>query len=157
MTAKASTLLIIRGLPGSGKSTRALSFVQSGAMDVHLEADQFFTDSYGVYRFDPTLVRDAHAWCQRETEKALGEGKSVVVSNTFTQMWELQPYIEIAERSQCGFGVIECTGNWANVHDVPSHQLERMRARWEKLDIGRLFAGNGLPSIYINSPKGACA
>lgn len=132
-------LLLIRGLPGSGKSTRAKSFVETGAMDVHLEADQFFTDSYGVYQFNAALIRNAHAWCQEETEKALRQGKRVVVSNTFTQMWEIKPYADMAARVESGFGVIECDGKWANVHDVPPHQLDRMRARWEPLNMRELI------------------
>lgn len=58
-------LVLIRGLPGSGKSTMARILRQVGYE--HFEADIFFEDR-GVYRYDASRVADAHAWCQRDTK-----------------------------------------------------------------------------------------
>lgn len=123
-------LVLIRGLPGSGKSTLARGMEGFE----HYEADQFFTNAEGAYNYDAAKIKDAHQWCQQETHKALANGKSVVVSNTFTRLFEMQPYYEIAKIFGIELRVVEATGNWPNVHGVPEEVLERMRQRWEVID-----------------------
>lgn len=115
----------IRGLPGSGKSTMAREIVVA-TYAKHYEADAFFMDR-GVYRFDPAKLPAAHKWCQSMTLDALKEGHDVVVANTFTRLWEMQPYMEMGFPIE----VIVARGNWPNVHGVPVEAIERMRARWE--------------------------
>jgi predicted kinase len=107
-----NTLTLIRGLPGAGKTTAAKKMVDQWLVDyfreplcpvvikatVHLfEADDWFYDDEGNYIFDPKDLSKAHQWCQRRTWTALKAGDSVVVSNTFTCRWELEPYLQMAE------------------------------------------------------------
>jgi predicted ABC-type ATPase len=78
------TLYIVRGLPGSGKST----FAQTLECPV-FEADMFFVNSQGVYNFDFTRIKDAHAWCQEMVEDHMfNQHEKIAVSNTFTQEWQ---------------------------------------------------------------------
>lgn len=121
-------LILIRGLPGSGKSTLARQFVAKGY--AHYEADMYFTDADGNYNYVPSQIKHAHEWCQRKTREALDAGGRVVVSNTFSQRWELEPYMCMTAHIQ----VIGCHGEWPNVHNVPAEAIERMRARWEAID-----------------------
>ena len=89
------TLVLLRGLPGAGKSTFAKMLV--GDKDYcHKEADMFFVKN-GKYIFEPNKIREAHEWCQKTTEIFLNNGLSVVVSNTFTQRKEMQFYLDLAQ------------------------------------------------------------
>jgi predicted kinase len=120
-------LTLICGLPGSGKSTMARKIaIDTGAL--HVEADMWVDYSK---RYDPDAVKRAHAICQSQARRALQYGGSVVVSNTFTQRWEMQRYIDTAKLLGVDVVVKACEGNWENIHGVPENAISRMRSRWE--------------------------
>lgn len=121
-------LVIIRGLPGSGKSTMAQEYVKMGFK--HYEADMYF-ERDGQYTFNPNRLRHAHQWCRNAVEKALEQGYNVVVSNTFTQRWEFEPYVEVANDLGAQVDILTATGNYNNVHGVPPEKIEVMKQRWE--------------------------
>ena len=123
------TLFLLRGLPGSGKSTLAKSI--GGA---HFEADMYFIRD-GVYQFDPTSLSAAHAWCLQITETALKNEspEKIIVSNTFTQDWELASYYALAKKYNCQvFSIIvENRHGGVNEHGCPEDKVEIMRNRFE--------------------------
>lgn len=126
------TLILLRGLPGSGKSTLAKQLFNNGY--AHKEADMFFVDSEGNYKFEPSKIKDAHAWCKDETEFLMKyEHSRVVVSNTFTREWEMDSYYELAKKY--GYRVVslivENRHNGENVHGVPLEKIEEMEDRFE--------------------------
>lgn len=126
-------LILIRGLPGSGKSTRARGLAIAGFL--HFEADMFF-ERDGIYEYESSRIKDAHAWCQQMTREALAEGKKVVVSNTFVKLHEIAPYRSMTERVR----VVEAKGIWENVHGVPETTIQKMAERWEALPQDALAA-----------------
>jgi len=126
-------LLLIRGLPGSGKTTMAREYAAMGY--VHCEADQYF-EKDGTYRFAGSRLRAAHDDCLRRAIEAMDAGHPVVVANTFTRRWEMQPYLRAAKKRGINVRILEATGNWPNVRGVPQDAIERMRARWEQVDEG---------------------
>lgn len=122
-------LYLLRGLPGSGKSTLAKSI-----SDVHYEADMYFVNADGEYVFNPALLKDAHNWCQTMTRMAMEYNTpKVVVSNTFTQEWEMEAYYKLAE--DYGYVVfslvVENRHGGINEHGVPVDKLEQMKNRFE--------------------------
>ena len=127
------TLYIVRGIPGSGKSTFAKSIG-----GVHIEADQFFMMN-GKYNFDITKIKLAHKYCQNQNEawmKTDGvqvNNDKIVVSNTFTQEWEMEPYFKLAEKY--GYKtfslIVENRHGGVNEHGVPEDKLEIMKNRFE--------------------------
>ena len=123
-----SELVLIRGLPGSGKSTMARAMTGF----VHLEADMHMMIN-GVYQYDASKVADSHNQCKALVREALGTGHNVVVSNTFSRASEMADYIAIAKGLGVSVRVVEATGRWPNVHGVPQDRIEQMRRRWEKV------------------------
>ena len=133
------TLFIIRGLPGSGKSTFAEKLV--GSDFLVCEADKYFIDKKtGEYKFDPSKIKDAHKWCQDMVETYMKDSlvndqfyREIAVSNTFTQNWEMVPYFDLAKKY--GYKVfcvvVENRHGGKNVHGVPDDKLEMMRDRFE--------------------------
>jgi len=131
-------LILLRGIPGSGKSTLGeiiLQTPQKQTPDV-LSADNFFVDENGKYDFDPSKLKEAHNMCQQKcAERMRLEFSKIVVANTFTQEWEMEPYFEMAKRY--GYRVhtliVENRHGSKNVHNVPDEKLGQMKDRFEIL------------------------
>jgi predicted kinase len=123
-------LIIVRGLPGSGKSTFSKSLGGE-----HIEADMFFVDKEtGEYKFDATKLKYAHNWCGDVVETWMEDGlKKIVVSNTFTQEWEMEEYYKLAEKYvYMVFSIIvENRHGGINEHNVPEEKLEQMKHRFQ--------------------------
>jgi predicted kinase len=127
------TLYIVRGIPGSGKSTFAKSLAGT-----HFETDEFFMVD-GEYKFDPTKLKEAHRWCQDSVNTAMilnhtaGLNNCIVVSNTFTQEWEMEPYIQMAKTYDYKVFtvIVENRHGGVNTHGVPEDKLQVMRDRFE--------------------------
>lgn len=141
-----SKLILIRGLPGSGKSTLAREMLSDGAADAHFEADMWlclesaydgrgffkgFTTVARDYYWSPERIKAAHAACIEAATLALRSGKTVVVSNTFTKLWEMQPYLDAAKTLGANVDVMLATGEYGSVHNVPKEVMDAMKARFE--------------------------
>ena len=120
---------IIRGLPGSGKTTLA----QKLAPKSNVAADDWF-DFFNDGVFNPEKLKRAHQWCKEVfTEFCQENDEFVAVHNTFTQNWEYQPYIDIAEKHGYVVHVIVVENHHGNesVHGVPKDAINKMRNRFE--------------------------
>jgi predicted kinase len=124
------SLTLIRGIPGSGKSTLAMKLADA-ALGVHLEADQYFIDSNGDYKWNGHMLGIAHNQCWRKTDASLNSDQSVFVSNTFTTKKELRPYFELAKNHGIVPVVITCNNNWGSIHGVPEETINMMKNRFE--------------------------
>ena len=129
-------LVLVRGIPGSGKSTFANLVWNNYAI---CEADKFFYDKEGNYNFDASKLKQAHEWCQNEVETKMKDNQNnpqyypeIVVSNTFTQEWEMQAYFDLAKKYEyMVFSVIvENRHGNTNVHGVPDDTLKKMKDRF---------------------------
>lgn len=135
--AQKKIMYIMRGLPGSGKSTKAKELGQGGRV---LGSDDFFMVD-GEYMFDPEGLGYAHFWNQGRVEEALKQGISpVVVDNTNVQKWEMKPYVEMALKYGYDIKFAEPDTDWKfnkeelskrNTHNVPLKVIEDKLNRWE--------------------------
>ena len=123
-------MILIRGLPGSGKSTLASLLYKTGLF-YWQEADNYFLNKEGDYNFEPHLIKEAHDYCRAQTAEALAIGCSVIVSNTFTRKWEIQPYLTMAKAYDINPLIIETKGTWPSIHNVPKIAIDKMKRRWE--------------------------
>lgn len=136
-------LMLVRDLPGSGKTTYAKSYEGF----YHVEADMFFVGTDGVYRFSPSKLGEAHTWCQRQAALALERGDSVVVSNTFTRKWEMEAYLDMAVKLSVPVDVVSLQPAklFPNIHGVPDEAISKMRSRWE------LFPGEKVVVAWLQT------
>lgn len=120
----------------NGKTTYAKSirtkYANQGVKSAHYEADDSMHDENGIYRFDSKKLKGAHEFCQACCDSAMfANVKVVIVSNTFTRKWEMQPYLDMAERYGYQVETVIMTGNYENVHGVPTKVVEKQKERFE--------------------------
>jgi len=125
-------LVIVRGLPGSGKTTIAetLSRITGDKRVFPISADDYFYDTDGNYNFDANQLGLAHTACfQRVSDLMLKQQEIIVVANTFTSEKELQPYIDLAKTKGYTYTVLLVENRHGNesVHGVPDEAMDRMR------------------------------
>jgi len=143
-------LIIIRGLPGSGKSTKAADIRHNHYKDVwgvidetnplfemhHFEADTFF-DYYEdenpnpVYKFDGSKLHYAHQLCRCNVAKSLFHGHNVIVSNTFVKHKDYDAYLKMAEEFNADVEIIVMKNDFGSIHNVPQEVMERMKGEWQ--------------------------
>jgi predicted kinase len=127
--AEERAVLILRGLPGSGKSSFAKGF--SGA--TVCSADDFFIVN-GQYKYDPSLFEEAHSRCLVDFIQAVVVNRAepwVVVDNTNTSAMEIVPYLRIARAFGYSVYILEFESTileslrW-NIHGVPEGVICKM-------------------------------
>src|ERR1700741_3791571 len=91
------SLILLRGLPGSGKTTLATVLSENGKYPV-LSVDSYFTNSEtGEYSFEFDKNHLAYQQCEQQTRIMMERGeKKIFIDNTFTLDWEMKPYFKLA-------------------------------------------------------------
>ena len=127
-----TTLYLIRGVPGCGKSTLAQTLYDAALVSAVVEADQHFIDVDGNYVFDVSKLGEAHNRCKQRVELYLNRGFSVVVSNTSTAEKEVKTYQDIAEKYNAKFVsvVLENRHEGKNQHGVHDEKIQQMKNRF---------------------------
>ena len=132
-------LYIVRGLPGSGKTTYAKQLMSRIPNVVHFEADMFRYNAAGEYVYDHDKPAKAHNDCYDAVRDILvNTTKSVVVANTFINTEYVRRYIELVQEVGCRLAIHTCRGNYGSTHEVPDDVMARMRLSWTELD-GEIF------------------
>lgn len=141
-------LICFRGCSGSGKSFAALTLAEElfmqGIKVFHIETDQYWIDLEGKYRWNPKYLGLAHQWCLANVVRQFEilDFEVVIVSNTFTTLKELQPYLDFANSVGIEIEIKEPNTSWKfdaeecfkrNRHNVPLEVIKKQISRWETL------------------------
>eukprot|EP00731_Ephydatia_muelleri_P039144 Em1145g1a len=131
-------MVVVRGLPGSGKTTLAETLV--GSTGVICSTDDYFM-TRGRYIFDPSKLEHCHEQNRLRVQNALEMGYSpVIVDNTNTTVKEMKPYFKLAKQYGYLVQLKEPETGWKfdveelarrNIHGVSSDTLQKMLQRYE--------------------------
>jgi len=129
-------LILVRGVPGSGKTTLAnecaATYRSAGISSVVVSADDWMVDEDGKYAYDHMRLPHCHTMCQREVCRQMTEGTRVIfVANTFVRKWEAEVYLQLARLWGYTVTVYRMTGEYENVHGVPADKVAIMKANME--------------------------
>jgi len=128
-----ASLIILRGLPGSGKSTLA-KVLNNGEWPI-FSVDDYFTDpNFGVYAFRFAENHLAYQRCLNNTEKAMQMATDkIMVNNTFTLDWEIEPYFKLATVYSYKVFVmtVENYHGGKNNHGISDAQIQKMAEKYK--------------------------
>lgn len=136
-----NVLFIMRGLPGSGKSTVVEHLKQTYPDIVVCSADSFFFREDGTYFRDDSRLSEVHDRCQAKALEAMKDNKPVVVDNTNVRYWEMQKYFGYARQNGYITLVVIPDTPWAfdpvelaqrNSHGVPLAHIEAKKNAFDE-------------------------
>lgn len=146
------TVFIMRGLPGSGKSTFAKKLAEKYRRSIKIvSADDFMVDDKGRHKFDGERLRIIHQLCFEAFCKCLAKNTSVIVDNSNREYWEYQRYVDIATEFSYRIIILEipCRNHrtleffWRrHIHTVPARTAEKMWRMWRGDPQAILINGN---------------
>lgn len=127
------SLILLRGLPGSGKTTLA-NILSEEKKYPCFSVDDYFKDDNGNYHFKFDENHLAYKDCERRTEQAMQAAhEKIFIHNTFTLAWETEPYFKLASRYnyQLFIVTVENYHNGKNTHAVSEEQLLKMAEKYK--------------------------
>ena len=138
-------LILVRGVSGAGKSTIGEMFDDGATTRILSTDDLFYVD--GEYKFDPSKLAEYHQAIIDKVESIMVEYDwkimdhdyswfpidRIVVCNTFTQMWEMEPYFNLAKKHDWCIHtiIVENRHGSDSIHDVPADVIKSQRERFE--------------------------
>ncbi|NWU98862.1 N4BP2 protein, partial [Upupa epops] len=134
-------LVLLRGVPGSGKSYLARTLLEDNPDGIILSTDDFFS-KHGQYHYDPSCLGEAHDWNRKRAKEAFEMGISpIIIDNTNIQAWEMKPYVTLAQHFKYKVMFREPDTWWKfkpkelerrNIHGVSKEKIKRMLERYER-------------------------
>ncbi|XP_063534423.1 uncharacterized protein LOC134744535 isoform X2 [Cydia strobilella] len=168
------TLILMRGLPGSGKSFLSRQIVETMCPGMNYKSFIFSTDDFfmrrGRYEFQRYMLPDAHQWNQNRVQEAFGRGLSpIFVDNTNVEIRHMEPYVRAGVRGGYIIEVLEPNTPWAknvgnlarkNSHDVNISALKRLSDSFQHCPSGAFliqifglsYPADKVPPVMRNTP-----
>lgn len=129
-------LYIIRGLPGTGKSTLAQWLGVT-----YFEPNMYFMKG-GKYVYDRNKLSDAVKWCNGNVRYNLKMGLDVAVTGTMTKAKNVLSHVNFCEANNINYMVINCIKFYENIHEVPNDVMKRMKDEMEPVEGEYLYDGD---------------
>ena len=148
-------LYIIRGLPGSGKTTMADALVALASDKmIRLEADNYFIKN-GVYQYDAAFITKAHEHCKQCFLRAMSKGLDIIISNTSVKTWEWSEYKTLAEKEGYMVHIVvkENHHDGMTIHDVPMATVMRMKRNFNVNLLGKQLSNSRSYTTTTQTPK----
>jgi len=133
-------LILMRGLPGSGKSTKAKAIPHARVMST----DDYWIRPDGKYDWNAKLIFDAHRWNQRRVEESMQFWyPTIVVDNTNIRIAHMLPYYDLAREYSYEVDLMWSDTSWAwdpeecmkrCTHNVPLESIKKMLEDYEVVD-----------------------
>lgn len=127
------SLILLRGLPGSGKTTLAKELSENGKYPV-FSVDDYFTDQQANYKFEFEKNHLAYKQCENNTRISMQNNISkIFIDNVFSLEWEMEPYFKLASEFNYKIFVftIENRHGGKNIHDISTEQLKKMAEKYK--------------------------
>lgn len=139
-------LIIIRGLPGSGKTYLARNIEKVlGDVGLHTASvsyTAYFRDEDGREVIVGPEVSKAHKWSEERVDAFLADEDTdvVLVHNIFAEQWEVDPFLALADKHAADVRVISIFDAGLSdeelvrrsVHAVHPHVVDKHRRAWVK-------------------------
>ena len=138
-------IILVRGVSGAGKSTIGEMFDDGATTRILSTDDLFYVD--GEYNFDPSKLAEYHQAIIDKVESLMVEYDwkimdhdyswfpidRIVVCNTFTQMWEMEPYFNLAKKYDWCIHtiIVENRHDSDSIHKVPADTILQQKDRFE--------------------------
>lgn len=126
---------IMRGVPGSGKSTVARKLAGETGV-IHSTDDLFMVD--GAYCFERDKLREHHDRNYKAFCRSIDTGvETVICDNTNTRLWHYERYVTYAEKEGYIVAIVTMphpdpkVAAERNHHDVSEHDIRIMINSWE--------------------------
>lgn len=123
-------LYIFRGLPGSGKSTLA-----NTVASLVVEPDMFRYNENHEYEFDSAKNAEVMQKADDLLEYAMRHlgVRCLAIAATHVKVDHIRKFAELGRRHGYDVTVVECYGQFGNVHGVPDAVVAKMRKEFEPL------------------------
>ena len=125
-------LILVRGLPGSGKTTYATKLcddlVVEGKQAKWLETTMYF-ETFHVSLTKSEQTRLADQWIKAQADKALDGDYTVVVSNVAPTKQIVDQWKAMAEKRGAEFEVVRLDTHWQD--KCPPFVLDDMKKKFE--------------------------
>ena len=151
-----SKVIIMRGIQGSGKSTKARELI-SGVLDGPcvceylpqgsiVSADHYWINSEGEYVFIPEKIGDAHRDCFAKFHEACSNADAevhdsdhtIIVDNTNIELHEIAPYLSVAQYFNLDIEIVNVDADLdvclsRQIHNVPEGIVKNKYKRFQSV------------------------
>ncbi|XP_075050912.1 NEDD4-binding protein 2 isoform X2 [Mixophyes fleayi] len=141
-------LILLRGAPGSGKSTLGRLLLEQNPAGVILSTDDYFSQN-GQYQYDVSCLGDAHEWNHKRAKGAFEKTVSpIIIDNTNLQGWEMKPYVSMAMKYKYKVTFREPDTWWKykpkelerrNCHGIKKEKIKKMLEHFERATVNSIL------------------